>query len=349
VADGTTGDKKAQEASPEAGGIVLADAGWRDVKAPARKSSRRRARAPAPVRASPPAGIEVRPPRLLARETADEVQALGLPRPWFGDLYHRTLRMGWCSFLLAGALLYIAANVLFAILYMLEPDGVANARPGSFWDAFFFSVQTMATVGYGQMYPGSRYTNLVVTVETAVGLMLVAIATGLVFARFSRPTARILFSRVAVISPYNGRPTLSFRLANQRRNQILQAEVAATLLRDETTAEGIVIRRFYDLKLARYRSPVFAMSFTVMHEIDRDSPLYGADAAALEAQNFELIVTASGIDETMAQRVNARTSYLPDEILWGRRFVDVLGWTEDGRRVIDYRQFHDTVGTDASR
>jgi inward rectifier potassium channel len=296
-----------------------------------------------PVRASPPPGVEARPPLLLARETADEVQAVGLRRPLFGDLYHRTLRLGWWGFLFAGALLYIAANVLFALLYMLESEGVANARPGSFWDAFFFSVQTMATVGYGQMFPASRYANLIVTVETAVGLMLVAIATGLVFARFSRPTARILFSRVAVIGPYNGQPILAFRLANQRSNRILQAEVGVTLLRDERTAEGILIRRFYDLKLQRYRSPVFAMSFTVMHEIDRDSPLHGADPATLEAQNVELVVTASGIDETIAQRVNARTSYLPDEILWGHRFVDVLGWTEDGRRVIDYRRFHDTV------
>ena len=229
------------------------------------------------------------------------------------------------------------------MLYLVQPGAIANARPGAFADAFFFSVQTMATVGYGQMAPATLYANLVVTVETAVGLMFLALATGLVFARFSRPTARVLFSRVAVIGPYNGTPTLSFRLANQRSNQILQAEVSAVLLRDETTLEGAPIRRFYDLKLARYRTPVFALTFSVMHEIDSDSPLHGASAASLEADNAELIVTASGIDETIAQRVHARTSYLPHEILWGHRFVDVMGWTDDGSRVIDYRQFHDTV------
>ena len=298
------------------------------------------------VRAAPPDGVEARAPRLIARETADEVLAVGLRRPLLGDLYHRTLRLGWASFLAAVFLLYIAANVLFALLYMADSEGIANARPGSFWDAFFFSVETLATVGYGQMYPATLYANLVMTVETALGILFVAIATGLVFARFSRPTARILFSRVAVIGPYNERPVLSFRLANQRRNQILEAEVAATLLRDEETAEGTHIRRFYDLKLARDRSPVFAMTFTVMHEIDHDSPLYGADAASLADQNAELVVTASGLDETIAQRVNARTSYLPDEILWGRRFVDVSGWTEDGRRIIDYRRFHDTLSVD---
>ena len=318
------------------------------MKTTARKRSYPRHRRAAPrVRAAPPDGVEVRPSRLIARETADEVLAVGLRRPLLGDLYHRTLRMGWCSFLVAAALLYIAANLFFAVLFVLEPGGIANAQPGSFWDAFFFSVETFATIGYGQMYPATFYANVVMSVESAVGILFVAIATGLVFARFSRPTARILFSRVAVIGPYNGQPVLSFRLANQRRNRILQAEVAVTLLRDEETQEGTMIRRFYDLKLARYRTPVFAMSFTVMHEIDRDSPLYGADAAMLAAQNAELIVTASGLDETIAQRVNARTSYLPDEIHWWRRFVDISGWTEDGRRIIDYRRFHDTMGIDA--
>ncbi|MGC2413334.1 MAG: ion channel, partial [Stellaceae bacterium] len=284
-----------------------------------------------------------RPARLIARETADQTLALGLRRPWFGDLYHFMLRISWCSFLFGGVGLYILANAGFALLYLLQPRAIANARPGSVADAFFFSVQTMASIGYGQMYPATLYANLIMTLEAASGLLILALATGLVFARFSRPTARILFSRVAVIGPHNGRPTLSLRLANQRRNQILQAEVAATLVRDERTEEGVLIRRFYDLRLARTRSPVFALTFTVMHEIDKDSPLWGASAASLAAQNTELVVTASGIDETIAQRVHARTSYLPHEILWDHRFVDVIGWTDDGRRVINYRGFHDTV------
>ena len=296
-----------------------------------------------PLRSEPPEGGNAHPARLIARGTADQTLAIGLSRPWFGDLYHFTLRISWCSFLFGGVALYIVDNAGFALLYLLQPGAIANARPGSFADAFFFSVQTIATIGYGQLVPATLYANLLVTVETATGLMFLAIATGLVFARFSRPTARLLFSRVAVIGPHNGKPTLSLRLANQRRNQILQAEVAATLVRDERTEEGVLIRRFYDLTLARYRSPIFALTFTVMHEIDKDSPLYGASAASLEAQNVELVVTATGIDETIAQRVHARTSYLPDEILWGHRFVDVIGWTEDGSRVIDYRRFHDTA------
>jgi len=313
-----------------------------------RRGRRSRTDRSGPLRSEPPDGGEARPARLIVRETADQTLAIGLRRPWFGDLYHRTLRLSWCSFLLGGVALYLAANAGFALLYLLQPGAIGNARPGSFADAFFFSVQTIATIGYGQMVPATLYANLVVTIETASGLMFLALATGLVFARFSRPTARILFSRVAVIGPNNGQPTLSLRVANERRNQILQAEVAVTLLRDERTAEGVLVRRFYELTLTRYRSPVMAMTFTIMHEIDRDSPLYGATAASLEAENAELVVTASGIDETIAQRVHARTSYLPDEILWGHRFVDVIGWSEDGRRVIDYRRFHDTVALTAA-
>ena len=292
-------------------------------------------------RKKPPPGRGARP-WLIAREKADDTLAVGLRRPLLGDLYHRTLRMGWLPFLLLGALLYIATNAAFAGLYLLQPGAIANAEPASFRDAFFFSVQTLGSIGYGQMYPATFYANLIVTAEAALGLLFLALAAGLIFARFARPTARILFSRVAVIGPHNGRPTLSLRLANQRRNQILQAEVQLNLLRDEETTEGTTLRRFHELKLQRYRTPVLAMTFTVLHEIDEDSPLWGTTPTSLAAMNAELVVTASGIDETSAEQVHARTSYLPDEILWEHRFVDIIGWTGDGRRVIDYRRFHDT-------
>ena len=314
-----------------------------------RGRARRRPSAGERVRSTRPAGATAPSPRLIARSRHDEVLAIGLPRPWFRDLYHFALRISWSRFLGIGIALFAAANAVFALIYLMPGDAITNARPGSFADAFFFSIQTMATIGYGVMAPATFYANLIVTLETGFGLIFLAVATGLVFARFSRPTARVLFSRVAVIAPHNGVPTLSFRAANLRHNQILQAEVRVVLLRDEETREGERIRRFYDLKLARPRSPVFAMTFTVMHAIDDDSPLHGATAATLQAQNAELIVTATGIDEMMAQPVHVRTSYLPHEIRWGHRFVDLFGWTEDGRRVIDYRRFHDTVPVSAAR
>ena len=310
-------------------------------------AARRRKLAP-PLSVVPPDGGEAHLFHLLARDTADEVLAIGLRRRWFGDLYHRTLTISWPKFLLLAGAVYLLANLLFAALYFLQPGSINNARPGVFLDAFFFSVETIATIGYGVMSPATVYANLVMTAESAIGLLFVAMTTGLVFARFARPTARVLFSRVAVIGPVNSKPTLTIRLANVRRNQMLAAQVSVTLVRDERTEEGALLRRFYDMKLIRDRSPIFAMTFTVMHEIDEASPLLGATAAMLHEMNAELVVTASGIDEVLVQPVHARTSYLPHEILWNHRFTDVLGYTEDGRRAIDYARFHDTVNLEAA-
>jgi inward rectifier potassium channel len=302
----------------------------------------RRHRAPL-LRQDPPEGANPHLFHLIARDTADQVVRLGVEREWFGDLYHRILTVGWPSFFVIGSMIYIVANFLFAALYLLQPGSITAARAGSFADAFFFSVQTMATIGYGVMSPATFYANLLMTLETAAGLLFLALTTGLIFARFSRPTARVLFSNVAVVGPYNGIPTLSIRLANQRQNQMLAAEVTVTLVRDETSEEGELTRRFYDLTLVRDRSPVFALTFRVMHPIDADSPLYGMTYEKLAEQHAEIVVIAGGIDETLVQPVSARTSYLPHEILWAHRFVDIFGWTEDGRRAIDYRRFHDTV------
>ena len=250
--------------------------------------------------------------------------------------------MPWWAFLAGLALVYLGLNVLFAGFYLLGSGAIANARPGSFADAFFFSVETISTIGYGQMSPGTLYGNIVMTVEAMTGLMLLAVSAGLVLARFTRPTARVIFSKVAVVTPFNGVPTLSFRLANERRNQILEAQVSVTLVRDERTAEGEWIRRFYDLQLGRQRSPIFAMTFTVMHAIDPASPLSNATASSLATEAVEIVVTVTGLDETMSQPVHARTSYLAHEVLWDHRFVDVFTQTKDGRLAIDYRRFHDT-------
>jgi inward rectifier potassium channel len=280
--------------------------------------------------------------RLVKRETSDRVVAIGLPNPWLGDFYHHLLTLPWWAFLIGWAFIYLGLNVLFAALYELGDGAIANARPGNFADAFFFSVETISTIGYGQMSPATLYGNIVMTVEAMVGLTLLAASAGVVLARFTRPTARVLFSKVGVVTPFNGVPTLTFRLANERRNQILEVQVSVTLVRDELTAEGEWIRRFYDLQLARHRSPIFAMSFTVMHPIDAASPLANATASSLATEAAEVVVTVTGLDETISQPINARTSYLAHEVLWDRRFVDVFTETKDGRLAVDYRRFHDT-------
>ena len=272
-----------------------------------------------------------------------DVKRIGVSHSHWRDPYHLLLTLDWPQFFLLTVVSYIATNTLFALLYLAGGDCIKNARPGSFLDAFFFSVQTMATIGYGAMYPSTDYANLLVTLEALIGLLGVAMSTGLMFARFSRPTARVLFSRVAVIAPHNGLPTLMLRVANERRNQILEAQIGLSLLRDEITTEGHFIRRFYDLKLLRSQTRTFALSWIVMHVIDENSPLYGMTPELLEEAQTDIIVTLTGIDETVSQTVHARHYYMTDEILWNMYFVDIFSHKPDGRRVLDLTRFHDVT------
>ncbi|HUK60225.1 MAG TPA: ion channel [Stellaceae bacterium] len=259
----------------------------------------------------------------------------------FEDAYHRLLTMPWRLFFALIAFNYAAFNAIFAVLYRLQDGSIIGADRG-FADAFFFSVQTMATIGYGEMRPATLYANVLVSIEVLLGLVGFALATGVIFARFSRPTARILFSDVAVVTSHDGRQTLMFRAANQRANRILEAQVTLTLARNETTAEGDWIRRLRDLPVERRRTPLFRLSWTVMHVIGAESPFHGAAPAELAANEAELIATIIGIDETLSQTVHARHSYAADKILFGRRFADILP-RGDGGREIDFSRFHDTV------
>jgi inward rectifier potassium channel len=269
------------------------------------------------------------------------VVRMGVHRLHFADLYHWLLNLSWPQFFILIFLAYTVTNSLFALVYLAGGDCIANARSGSFKDAFYFSVQTMATIGYGSMYPRNDYANTVVAVQALFGLWGVAMMTGLAFAKFSRPTARVIFSRVAVIAPFNGIPTLMYRTANQRRNQILEAQQRATLIRDEVTAEGELMRRFYDLQLMRSNSPIFALTWTVMHAIDESSPLYDLTAKDLVEQQAEIVITLTGLDETVSQTIHARHSFVASEILWDMRFVDIIARTPDGKRAVDYTRFHE--------
>lgn len=272
-----------------------------------------------------------------------EIMGLGVWHSYWRDPYHLLLTVPWTGFVLLICIFYVAINALFALAYLLGGDCIANARPGSFVDVFFFSVQTLASIGYGAMYPKTSYANFIVTIEAIIGVMGIAVMTGLAFARFSRPTARVMFSRVAVILPNEGVPTLMFRTANQRRNLILEAQMRVYLMRDEITAEGEFMRRIFDLKLLRQQTPGFALSWSVMHVIDESSPLYGMTPESLIQTNSLLMISLTGIDETVAQVVHARHSYSANEILWNSRFVDILHHPPDGHRYIDYNHFHDVV------
>jgi len=257
------------------------------------------------------------------------------------DIYHWLLTVSWRLFALLGLTAYLASNAVFAGLYLLDPQGISGARPGNFADDFFFSVQTIGTIGYGVLAPRDLYANVVMTAENFFGLSFVAVATGVIFARVSRPTARVMFSRNALITRYDGHPTLMFRAANERANRVLEAEVTVSLTRDNVTAEGKVMRRFQDLKVVRARSPLFALTWTVMHVIDKDSPLRGVNPEQLAADGAQILVVLSGMDETFAQRIHARHSYVPSDIVWNRHFADVILDDGKGRRVVDYGRFHD--------
>jgi inward rectifier potassium channel len=255
------------------------------------------------------------------------------------DFYHGLMRLSWTATLLAISAVYLLVNALFALGYVAV-GGVANAPEGGFLDAFFFSVQTMGTIGYGALYPTTRAANWLVVSESLFGLIFTALTTGLVFAKFSRPTARVVFTREAVISPLNGVPTLMFRLGNERGNFIVDAKIRLLLLRSETLPEGGMFYRMVDLKLVRDHALSLTRSWSVMHAIDESSPLYGQTPESVAAQDTELEVLMVGLDDTAMQTIHARHRYFAPQILWGKRHADVISESEDGAMLVDLRNFH---------
>ena len=280
----------------------------------------------------------------VRRTRATEIKVVGASRTTLRDVYHLFLRARWTVALVAIVVVYLALNAAFAVAFCLT-GGIANARPNSFFDAFCFSVQTMGTVGYGSMYPASAAANTVVIAESVTGLIVTAVATGLVFAKFSRSTGRIAFSRHAVIGPMDGVPTLMLRVGNERGNLILEATIRVSLVRTEKTHEGVTFYRMYDLPLARERSPAMTRSWTVLHPIGKESPLFGASPASVARDEIELMVTVVGVDDTSLQPVHARHRYEHQEIVWGARHADILSEEPDGTIVVDMRKFHEIVPT----
>lgn len=285
-----------------------------------------------------------RPATRSARSTRRQRMAIvkGQDSSRWIDAYHLVLNVSWGEFFLALAACFVSLNTLFGLVYFADLHGVANARAGNFGDAFLFSVQTLGSMNLGLMAPKSSFVKSVTVIEAFTGIIYLGLVTSLMYARFSRPFARVVFSNVAVIADFDGVPTLMFRAANQRGNTILDAEARVTLARRRVSTEGIVMRRFEELKLVRDRSSLFGLSWTVMHPLDETSPLHRVTGEVLRTEEMEIIVLLSGTDETLADRIYARHTYAPDQILWDRRFVDVLSRTTGGRRVVDLTRFHDT-------
>ena len=273
-----------------------------------------------------------------------EIRIVGDRHTPLRDFYHALLRLPWWATITAISGAFLAANAVFALVYLFV-GGVEHAVRGSFRDAFFFSVQTMATIGYGAMYPSSTAANVVVVVESIVSLLLTAMATGLVIAKFSRSTARFVFPRHAVISPFNGVPTLMFRLGNERGNQIVDAKIRVVLVRTERTSEGRTHYGLLDLQLSRAHTLSLSRSWNVVHPIDETSPLRGETPVSLAAKEIELQVMVIGLDDISMQTVHAGYRYFTKDILWGARLVDVLSETPDGHLLLDLRRFHDVEPT----
>ncbi len=269
-----------------------------------------------------------------------EIMAHGLERWRSGDLYHYAMTATWKVFIGVAACVYMATNLLFAFLYWLRDGAIANVKPG-FEDLFYFSIETLATVGYGEMHPQTRYGHIVATMEIFTGLLITAALTGLLFARFSRPRARVMFARNPVVGTVNGSPTLMVRMANARHNMITDASAKLWITRLESSAEGIRYRRFQELRLDRAINPMFALSWTIFHVIDDVSPLYRQDGETLAKVEASFVVTFNGLDETSAQQLNARATYDGADIVWNSHYVDILD-VDDGVPRIDYRKFHDT-------
>ncbi|NRR31512.1 ATP-sensitive inward rectifier potassium channel 10 [Oxalobacteraceae bacterium] len=310
-------------------------------------SQRKRAAAAQPMAPRPRVGAE----RGTFRMGNSRIRRVGTGGWYWSDAYHWMLTLSWPRFFALVGALYLFTNLLFAAAFYAVPGSVANARPDSFLDVVFFSIETLATVGYGYMNPGSTYGHLVASAEILLGMVEVAAVTGLLFARFSRPTSRILFSDFAVITPFNGVPTLMLRAGNERSNLIIEASVRASLVRRETTLEGQLFTRFYDLTLERDQTGVFALSWTIMHPIDQASPLWGKTQQDLHDDGVTLSVAISGMDDTLNDFVHARQSYAAEHIFFAHHFADILSDKVEGDvRILDFGKFHDIIpdGSDAT-
>lgn len=280
---------------------------------------------------------------IAAQYGGTEAVMTDAPRYDWHDPYHALLAIGWGPFLLGTAGFYVLVNALFGTLYVLRAGCVANLPAGRWDDAFFFSVETFGTVGYGVMAPVTTYGHVVATIEIFVGLLSAAVLTGLIFVRFARPRASVEFSRQATIAPHDGVPTLSVRVANRRAGTIFETRACLTLIRRYQTREGDVVWRAYDLALMRDRMQAMSLTWTLRHAIDETSPLHGLSTDQLVGLEAQFIISISGTDATLAARIHAVHAYEPTDLLWGFRFVEIMTVDARGRTRIELARLHEVL------
>jgi inward rectifier potassium channel len=264
-----------------------------------------------------------------------EFKKKGISRFDLRDPYHLAVALTWPQFLAALLALYLSVNFVFAVLYWAVPGSVANAPPHSFADNLFFSIETLATVGYGEMYPATLYGRVVSATEIVCGLAFTAILTGLTFVRFSRPRAKLIFAANPVVAMHNGKPTLMVRIGNARAAVLADAKAQLNVLLSETTVEGNLFHRAQELRLERAHLPIFPLFWTLMHVLDERSPLHGYDAARTIEVDAQVFVTLEARDPTLATTVHDIRNYAAEDIRFGMRYADAVTSAEDGTPVLD--------------
>ena len=272
---------------------------------------------------------------MKVRAAAFDLRKTGVARFDFSDPYHLAVTTSWPAFILGAFCCEIALNMIFAALYSFEPGAVQNLPQGDFLRAFFFSLETLATVGYGEMAPASTYGHVVAGVEILLGMAFTAIFTGLLFVRFSRPQARILFADKAVVATHNGKTTLMVRIANGRLTMMTHATARLAVLVGELTDEGQMFRRVYDLELMRDNLPIFPLTWTLMHVIDETSPLYGFGPEELEAHQIRIFLAVEARDAALGSKVQDLGGFLHHQVIFGSRYSDAVSIDEAGRTTAD--------------
>jgi inward rectifier potassium channel len=272
-----------------------------------------------------------------------EIITEGLQLNFWADISHRCMTASWPSFIGGAVLVFIVFNAVFGLLYWIGDQPVSNVPSGDYIDYLYFSIETLSTAGYGDMHPQTHYGHFVAAVELFTGIFSMSVMTGLIFARFSRPRARLLFANNPVIATREGKPTLMVRIANERHNVIGNATARLWVIRNIVNTDGEPLRRFTELSLEKNEHPALALTWTLFHVLDETSPLYNLDADAMKATSVSLVVVVSGYDVVAAQTIHARKTYDHTDIRFGQRYADILEELDNSRVRIDYSKFHDTV------
>ena len=272
-----------------------------------------------------------------------EIITEGLDLSFWADISHRSMTASWPSFIAGAVLVFAVFNAGFGLLYWIGDQPISNVARNDYLDYLYFSIETLSTAGYGDMHPQTHYGHFIATVELFTGIFSMSLMTGLIFSRFSRPRARLLFVNNPVIAMQDGERTLMVRVANERHNVIGNATARLWVLKNTISKEGQPIRRFSELSLLKNEHPALALSWTLYHTLDETSLLHNLDADGMKAVGIALAVVVSGYDVVAAQTIHARKTYDHTDIRFGQRYADILENLDDGRIRIDYGKFHDTV------